>query len=64
MKKKEVDVVHLSSCIRGKDGNYEQLAKRLSEYFKVVGYTNCAENGKIGQAIILAKAMDSQKGMA
>jgi predicted metal-binding protein len=58
--KKGVDVVHLSSCIRGKDTNYEQLAKRLSEHFAVVGYTHGEETGKTGQAIILAKAAASQ----
>lgn len=56
LQKKGVDVVHLSSCIRGKDANYEQLAKRLSENFAVVGYTHGEEIGKTGPAIILPKA--------
>ena len=55
LQKKGVDVVHLSSCIRGKDTNYEQLVKRLSESFSVVGYTHGEEIGKTGQAIILEK---------
>ncbi|MBP2642584.1 MAG: protein of unknown function region [Firmicutes bacterium] len=53
--KKGVGAVHLSSCIRKKDPNYELLAKRLSEHFSVVGYTHGEENGGIGQTIILAK---------
>lgn len=59
LKKKGVDAVHLSSCIRGKDTNYETLAKRLSEHFAVVGYTHGEEIGSTGQAIILAKATGS-----
>ena len=55
LKKKEVDVVHLSSCIRGKDINYESMAKRLSEEFDVVGYTHGQEIGKTRQAIIQEK---------
>lgn len=55
LKKKAVDVVHLSSCIRGKDSNYEVLARRLSEDFAVVGYTHGEETGSTGPAIILAK---------
>lgn len=54
--KKGVEVVHLSSCIRGKDSNYELLGKRLSEHFTVVGYTHGAEAGSSKQAIILPKA--------
>lgn len=53
--KKGVDVIHLSSCIRKKDTNYELLAKQLSEYFSVVGYTHGEESGSAGQTIILAK---------
>lgn len=56
LQEKEVDVVHLSSCIRGKDPNYAQLAQQLSEHFAVVGYTHGDEIGKSGQAIVLAKA--------
>ncbi|WP_019879862.1 CGGC domain-containing protein [Succinispira mobilis] len=54
-KKKNVDVVHLSSCLRSKDPNYEALAQKLSEHFQVVGYTHGSEIGKTRQAIILDK---------
>lgn len=53
LKKKAVDVIHLSSCMRGKDVNYELLAKRLSKHFNVVGYTHGEEIGKTGPALIL-----------
>lgn len=38
--KNGVEIVHLSSCMRGKAFNYETLAQRLSEHFAVVGYTH------------------------
>lgn len=60
LKKKAVDVVHLSSCTRGKDPNYEALAQRLSEDFTVVGYTHGGEVGSTGPAIILEKAAKPQ----
>jgi len=55
MIKNGVDVVHLSSCMRGKAANYEALAKRLSEHFDVVGYTHGSEEGKEQATIILKK---------
>ncbi len=50
-----VDVVHLSSCIRGKSDAYEALARRLSQDFAVVGYTHGKFNGRTRQAICLDK---------
>ena len=55
LKKKRVEVVHLSSCIRSKDANYDLLAQRLAEDFAVVGYTHGDELGKTRRAIMLAK---------
>ena len=45
-KKVDIDVVHLSTCIRGRCEYYEEFAKILSENFEVVGYTHGSENGK------------------
>ncbi|CUH97231.1 hypothetical protein P22_3358 [Propionispora sp. 2/2-37] len=53
--KKGVEVVHLSSCIRKKDPNYELIARKLAEYFSVVGYTHGEEHGDTGQTIIFDK---------
>jgi len=55
MIKNGVDVVHLSSCMRGKASNYETLAHRLGEHFEVVGYTHGLEEGKDRAAIIIKK---------
>ncbi len=49
------EVVHLSSCIRGKSNDYEVLAERLSRDFAVVGYTHGKFDGRTRQAICLDK---------
>ena len=55
MIKNGVDVVHLSSCMRGKAGNYEALAKRLSQHFDGVGYTHGSAEGKVNNTINIKK---------
>lgn len=55
MIKNGVEVVHLSTCMRGKAENYEVLAKRLSEHFGVVGYTHGSKDGKVQDTIIIKK---------
>lgn len=42
----EVQVVHLSSCLRAKSDDYDALAERLSADFEVVGYTHGSSEGK------------------
>ena len=61
MIKNGVDVVHLSSCMRGKASNYEILAKRLGGHFDVVGYTHGSEEGKEKVAIIIKKGCQFPK---
>lgn len=53
--KKKVDVVHLSSCMRGKDENYKNWAEKLSEHFAVVGYTHGEEHREGKETMILNK---------
>jgi predicted metal-binding protein len=55
MIKNGVDVVHLSTCMRGKASNYKTLAKRLSEHFDVIGYTHGSKEGKGQDTIIIKK---------
>ncbi len=55
LKELGVDVVHLSSCIRGKSDDYERLARRLSQDFAVVGYTHGKFDGRTRHAICLDK---------
>lgn len=59
MIKNDVDIVHLSSCMRGKAANYEALAQRLSQYFDVVGYTHGAEKGKVQETISIKKVFNT-----
>lgn len=54
-KKASVEVVHLSTCIRGRCQHYEAFAKKLSKHFEVVGYTHGSAEGKKGNTINLKK---------
>jgi len=38
--KYKVDIVHVSTCNRAINPNYEMIIERLSEHFEVVGYTH------------------------
>ena len=53
--KNGVEAVHLSSCMRAKSEEYENIAERLSENFHVIGYTHGSEQGKTKSAIILKR---------
>lgn len=57
MIKNGVDVVHLSSCMRGKAANYETLVNRLGEHFDVIGYTHGSEEGKGQKTISIKKKL-------
>ena len=52
-KKKGVTTVHLSTCTRGKNENYESIAEQCAEAgFDVVGYTHGSEVSKEGKVAI------------
>ena len=55
MKTIGVEVVHLSTCMRGRDPDYAALAARLARDFAVVGYTHGPAEGKVTPTINLAK---------
>ena len=55
LKEYGVERVHLSSCIRGRGDNYEELARRLAKDFVVVGYTHGQEQGRIRDALMLPR---------
>lgn len=48
-----VEVVHLSTCLRAKYEDYDNLANGLAQHFKVVGYTHGSETGKNRETICL-----------
>ncbi len=45
MKEAEVQVVHLSTCLRAKDPDYQGLVERIALDFDVVGYTHGSADG-------------------
>jgi len=49
-----IDVVHLSTCLRGKSDQYEALAKTLSAHFQIIGYTHGSREGKKGNTVFYA----------
>lgn len=55
LKKAEVDVIHLSTCIRGRCNNYEEYAKEFSKHFDVIGYTHGSKEGKKNNNINILK---------
>lgn len=54
-KKAQVEVVHLSTCIRGRCDKYELFAKELAKYFDVIGYTHGSAEGKKNNNVNLCK---------
>lgn len=50
-----VEVVHLSTCMRGRDPRYAEIAARLSRDFTVVGYTHGSAEGKATATINFVK---------
>jgi len=52
MKKAGVQVIHVSTCMRGKYDGYEELIKKVAKDFDVIGYTHGSENGKTRKTVI------------
>lgn len=60
MKKAGVQVIHVSTCMRGKYEGYEELVGKLSRDFDVIGYTHGSEHGKTRKTLtIIGKAPTS-----
>ena len=56
-KKKGVTAVHLSTCTRGKNENYESIAEQCAEAgFDVVGYTHGGAVSKDGKEAVVLSA--------
>lgn len=45
-KKADIDVIHLSSCIRSRCEHYEEFVNELAKHFDVIGYTHGSAEGK------------------
>lgn len=50
-----VQAVHLSSCSRSNNCDYEAIAHRLAEHFHVIGYTHGSFQGRTRESIVLEK---------
>ena len=46
MKEAGVQVIHVSTCMRGKYEGYEELVEKIGRDFDVIGYTHGSEKGK------------------
>lgn len=46
LKKADVEVMHISTCIRGRCSHYEEYAKEFAKHFEVIGYTHGSKEGK------------------
>jgi len=46
MKEAGVQVIHVSTCMRGKYEGYEELVKKIGKDFDVIGYTHGSQDGK------------------
>lgn len=55
LKKKGVEVIHLSSCTKSKNENYEAIVRRCARDFDVVGYTHGTPDGKGKPALEMKK---------
>lgn len=51
MKEAGVQVIHVSTCMRGKFPGYVELVEKISKDFDVVGYTHGSEHGKTTKTV-------------
>jgi predicted metal-binding protein len=51
MKEAGVHVIHVSTCMRGRYEGYEELVKKISTDFDVVGYTHGEKHGKVRKTV-------------
>lgn len=56
MKEAGVQVIHVSTCMRGKYDGYEDLVKKISTDFDVIGYTHGSPDGKTRKTVSLIRA--------
>ncbi len=51
LKKAGVQVIHVSTCMRGKYPGYRELVEKIGKDFDVIGYTHGSENGKTRETV-------------
>jgi len=53
LKSQKVEAVHLSSCTRSNNCDYDTMAHRLAMHFNVIGYTHGSAQGRTRASIVL-----------
>ncbi|MEA3466344.1 MAG: CGGC domain-containing protein [Thermodesulfobacteriota bacterium] len=51
MKEAGVQVIHVSTCMRGKYSGYAELVRKISESFDVIGYSHGPAQGKSTETV-------------
>jgi predicted metal-binding protein len=51
MKEAGVQVIHVSTCMRGKYDSYNELVEKIGKDFDVIGYTHGSEHGKLRKTV-------------
>lgn len=51
MKEAGVQVIHVSTCMRGKYEGYEELVKKIAVDFDVIGYSHGSAQGKTTETV-------------
>jgi len=51
MKEAGVQVIHVSTCMRGKYPGYKELVEKIGKNFDVIGYTHGSEDGKTTKTV-------------
>jgi predicted metal-binding protein len=51
MKEAGVQVIHVSTCMRGKYDGYKELVEKIGKDFDVIGYTHGSEHGKTRKTV-------------
>ena len=59
LKKADVEVMHISTCIRGRCSHYEEYAKEFAKNFEVIGYTHGSKEGKKNNNINYIKDIEN-----
>lgn len=53
MKEAGVEVIHVSTCMRGRYDGYEELVTKIANDFDVIGYTHGSEQGATVKTVSL-----------
>lgn len=64
IKEEGVNVIHVSTCMRGKYEGYRELVKKLGKDFDVIGYTHGSTDGKKVQTVSVINKKLNNKNLS